>query len=132
MKKETAIFQVINGIEGPSLYVGDENSGHRLAGPKPWGGGKTAHKFIVHIAELRRELDSLDEPKMWINPNDKTQAKFLPNIGESILFCHGGKVYYGKHTGGAFQCGHGVTSRYFNTWSCHWMYLPAACNEVAA
>lgn len=63
---------------------------------------------------------------LWIDANDKTQAKFLPNIGEPVLFCHSGKTYPGKHTGGSFQSGHGVTSRYFDTWECRWMYLPAA------
>jgi hypothetical protein len=60
MKKGKVIIDVVAGVEGPSLYVGDENSGHRLAGPKPWGGGRTLHKFIVDIAELRRELDKLE------------------------------------------------------------------------
>ncbi len=35
----------------------------------------------------------------WINPNDKTQAKYLPHIGEPCLFApsgeHAGRVYYG-------------------------------------
>ncbi len=62
----------------------------------------------------------------WINPNDKSQVKFLPHIGESILFCHEGKTYYGKHTGGAFMAGRGVTAQYFDTWDCLWMPVPAA------
>ena len=64
----------------------------------------------------------------WIDPNDKTQERFLPNIGEPILFCHGGKTYYGQHNGGSFQYGYGVTKRHFNTWECRWMHLPAAHN----
>jgi hypothetical protein len=63
---------------------------------------------------------------LWIDPNEKSQAKFLPNIGEPVLFCHNGKTYYGRHTGGSFQYGAGVTKRDFNTWECRWMYLPAA------
>jgi hypothetical protein len=59
----------------------------------------------------------------WIDPNDKTQKQYLPNIGEPVLFCHEGKTYYGKHTGGSFQ---GVTKRYFDTWKCRWMQIPAA------
>lgn len=62
----------------------------------------------------------------WINPNDKSQVKFLPHIGEEVLFCHEGKTYYGKHTGGAFVAGRGVTAQYFDTWDCLWMPLPAA------
>jgi hypothetical protein len=62
----------------------------------------------------------------WIDPNDKTQERFLPNIGEPVLFCHSGSTYFGKHTGGSFKFGAGVTSRHFNTWECHWMPLPAS------
>jgi len=62
----------------------------------------------------------------WIDPNDKTQKRWLPHIGEPVLFCHGGKTYLGKHTGGSFKTGHGVCARHFDTWECHWMYPPAA------
>lgn len=62
----------------------------------------------------------------WIDPNDKTQKQFLPWIGESVLFCHGGNTYYGKHTGGSFQTGQGVAAKHFDTWACLWMYPPVA------
>lgn len=55
------LFEVVDGVEGYSFYVGDESGGHRLAGPKPWGGGQTVHCFEVDIDELRRELDLLEE-----------------------------------------------------------------------
>lgn len=54
-------IEVVNGPEGPSLYIGDESSGHRLAGPKPWGGGRTVFKFDVAIAELIREARAIAE-----------------------------------------------------------------------
>lgn len=54
-------IEVVNGPEGPSLYIGAESSGHRLAGPKPWGGGSTAFKFDVAIAELVREAKAIAE-----------------------------------------------------------------------
>lgn len=57
---KTAIFEVVNGVEGPCLYVGDEDNGHRLAGPKPWGGGTMLHQFKVDVKELRAQLDVLD------------------------------------------------------------------------
>ncbi len=66
------------------------------------------------------------EPVAWIDPNDKTQAQYLPHIGEKVLFCHDGVTYYGNHTGGCFRTGMGITSKDFNTWKCHWMYPPAA------
>ena len=55
----TAIVEVVNGVEGPSLYIGDEDGGYRLAGPKPWGGGRTIHKFTVKLNELVREAMDL-------------------------------------------------------------------------
>ena len=79
----------------------------------------TRYHFAALIAAAERE-------DQWIDPNDKTKAQFLPHIGEPVLFCHGGVTYYGKHTGGSFQAGRGVTSRSFDTWDCHWMYPPAA------
>ncbi len=54
-------IEVVSGCEGPSLYISDDDGGHRLAGPKPWGGGSTIHRFKIKPEELRRELDSLME-----------------------------------------------------------------------
>lgn len=68
-------------------------------------------------------LNSLPAAK-WIDPNDKTQSRYLPHIGEPVLFCHQGKTYYGLHTGGSFKTGHGVTAKLFGTWDCFWMPLP--------
>lgn len=55
------IIEVVDGVQGRSLYIGDENSGHRLAGPKPWGGGEVIHSFEVDADELMDELKSLIE-----------------------------------------------------------------------
>lgn len=67
--------------------------------------------------------DAVAKDAEWTNPNDKTQAQFLPHIGEQVLFCHGGKVYLGKHTGGSFKA---MTPPFahFDTWGCLWMYPP--------
>jgi hypothetical protein len=79
------------------------------------------------ITALREALaQPQGEPVAWIDPNDKTQAQYLPHIGEKVLFCHDGVTYYGNHTGGCFRTGMGITSKDFNTWKCHWMYPPAA------
>jgi hypothetical protein len=42
-------FAVVSGVEGPSLYAND----YRIAGPKPWGGGKVIHRFEVSDDDLR-------------------------------------------------------------------------------
>lgn len=58
MKNESkSVFvdvEVVSGVEGPSLYVGDGSTGERVAGPKPWGGGRTTHKFRVRAEDLIR------------------------------------------------------------------------------
>jgi len=51
-------LEVVRGPEGFCLYIGDDDSGYRLAGPKPWGGGGTVCKFQVRIDELVKEANS--------------------------------------------------------------------------
>lgn len=46
-----------SGVEGPYLSIGDHRGGYRLAGPKPWGGGTTTHRFEVRLSELREQLE---------------------------------------------------------------------------
>lgn len=55
LKPGHVFIEVVSGVEGPSLYVGNETGGHRLAGPKPWGGGRTIHQFQVKLTELLKE-----------------------------------------------------------------------------
>lgn len=54
-------FEVVKGVEGPSLYICDPHGGHRLSGPKPWGGGQTMYSFQVDLDELKQEIASLEE-----------------------------------------------------------------------
>jgi hypothetical protein len=39
---------VVNGVEGPSLYIND----YRIAGSKPWGGGKVIAEFEVEQDDI--------------------------------------------------------------------------------
>jgi hypothetical protein len=53
MKKDEKItIDVVTGVEGPSVYIND----HRVAGSKPWGGGKIVYKFDTTWSELKRAL----------------------------------------------------------------------------
>ncbi len=91
--------------------------------------GRGIRQIVAHIDALQARIAELEQDAAryrWTDPNDKTQKQYLPWIGEAVLFCHGGVTYYGQHTGGSFQTGHGVTARNFNTWECRWMYPPAA------
>ncbi len=55
------LIEVISGVEGPSLYISDGSIGERVAGPKPWGGGRTIHSFQVKAADLRRLADAYED-----------------------------------------------------------------------
>ena len=79
---------------------------------------------LLEALELQERQNELAAKQQWIDPNDKTQPRYLPHIGEPVLFCHQGKTYYGLHTGGSFKAGHGVTAKLFGTWDCMGMPLP--------
>lgn len=44
---EGQVFEVIRGVEGDCLTLGDEDGGTRISGPKPWGGGQVVKTFIT-------------------------------------------------------------------------------------
>ena len=54
---------VCNGVEGPSVYIND----YRVAGNKPWGGGKTIYSFkaeklnIFHALKIEQILKEKDD-----------------------------------------------------------------------
>ncbi|MBW1249016.1 hypothetical protein I7860_20265 [Pseudomonas tolaasii] len=54
LREGHVLVEVVSGVEGPSLSIGDFDTGERVAGPKPWGGGRTIHKFQVKAADLIR------------------------------------------------------------------------------
>ena len=56
-------IEVVSGVEGPSLSIMHDGSGYRLAGPKPWGGGKTVHSFLVDVDELIRQAELIRDCK---------------------------------------------------------------------
>lgn len=56
MDKPDIRFEVVTGSDGPSLYA----NSYRIAGPKPWGGGKIVYRFKVSHQELARLLDEVE------------------------------------------------------------------------
>lgn len=48
--------EVISGVEGPCLAIDDT----RVAGPKPWGGGRVVYTFKVKLRDLK---DAAGVPK---------------------------------------------------------------------
>lgn len=58
LRKGYVYVEVVAGVEGPSLYIGDDDTGERIAGPKPWGGGRTLHRFEVKVEDLEKAIHS--------------------------------------------------------------------------
>lgn len=54
VKPGRMLVEVISGAEGACLSFGDGTLGERVAGPKPWGGGRTIHRFKVCAADFVR------------------------------------------------------------------------------
>ena len=52
MSDKTVKIELVSGCEGYSLYIDD----CRIAGPKPWGGGKTVKTWITRVANIERAL----------------------------------------------------------------------------
>jgi len=55
------VIDVVEGCEGNSLSIGNENdkgsgTGRRIAGPKPWGGGRTIDKFEIDASDVKSIL----------------------------------------------------------------------------
>ena len=49
----TLKFTLVQGPEGLSLYL----NMYRVAGPKPWGGGKVLHEWTVETDDLLEALN---------------------------------------------------------------------------
>ena len=54
---EGVVLVLMHGVEGPSVYL----NGHRIAGPKPWGGGRVRKEWRVSLEEIHLALASLEE-----------------------------------------------------------------------
>jgi len=70
MGSKKVYLDVVCGPEGNSLNIGNDDHGHRLAGPKPWGGGQTIHRFEVDPDELIREAQAYKE---FANEDDEDE-----------------------------------------------------------
>jgi hypothetical protein len=50
-------IEVISGVEGPCISI----DCFRVAGPKPWGGGKVIHKWTATIEDILDAIPNLKE-----------------------------------------------------------------------
>lgn len=51
-------IDICEGVEGPSVSIGDNNTALRVAGPKPWGGGTRSRRFTAKLDDLKRAIES--------------------------------------------------------------------------
>lgn len=61
-KPQPLVLELVAGVEGDSVYLNDpsDHYGYRIAGPKPWGGGKVKQRWILNdsdIPEIRKMLN---------------------------------------------------------------------------
>lgn len=60
--QEGCVFiDICEGVAGPSVCIGDQDSSIRVAGPKPWGGGTTSRRFTASLADLKAALEVYGE-----------------------------------------------------------------------
>lgn len=52
MANPQVYVDIVHGVEGDAVYI----NGIRVAGPKPWGGGKTMHRFLVDVKNIKDAL----------------------------------------------------------------------------
>ena len=50
--RETAKIEVVKGVGGLSVYIND----YRVAGQKPWGGGKSVLAVLVAVSDIKKAL----------------------------------------------------------------------------
>lgn len=43
-----------NGVEGPCIILND----YRVAGPKPWGGGKIVRTWKVRVGDIKHAISA--------------------------------------------------------------------------
>jgi hypothetical protein len=59
------VIDFVEGCEGDSLSIGNEDdkgygTGRRIAGPKPWGGGKILRSFKIDPCEIMYILKEIN------------------------------------------------------------------------
>lgn len=72
-KPASVNLNVVDGVEGPSLYV----NGHRVIGPKPWGGGSTVAEWNASpedVARILGRLVDLDDVRVLLFAIDEEPA----------------------------------------------------------
>lgn len=75
--KEGHVFlDIVSGVEGGCVCLGDETGGRRVAGPKPWGGGAITRRHQISIADLQAAISEVQKRQERIGnwPNSANQG----------------------------------------------------------
>lgn len=90
MENAKVKIELVNGCEGESIYIDD----YRVAGPKPWGDGRTEKMWMVNKDDILQALSrfsqcykSEDKDEYW-GYWIKCACGFDLNV-ESAKFCSG-------------------------------------------
>lgn len=57
-------IDVTKGVEGSCLCIGNHVGGRRVAGPKPWGGGRAFHQFQVKISDIMEAVKQVEAAQL--------------------------------------------------------------------
>lgn len=57
LDKGFLFIELIDGVEGQCLSIGDGKTGTRVAGSKPWGGGEIINRWRVNGKSLIKEIE---------------------------------------------------------------------------
>lgn len=58
--KGHVFIDIVEGVEGPCVCIGDNSTGVRVAGPKPWGGGRTSRRFTASLENLKAAIEGYE------------------------------------------------------------------------
>ena len=72
-KKQVTIY-VLRGVEGPSLCIND----FRVAGPKPWGGGRIIHQWTVDEEGFLSDIYRLFPALRGVSVSEKRENSWPP------------------------------------------------------
>lgn len=99
-KEKEYKLDIVSGVEGDCIVLGDEDSGFRIAGSKPWGGGSTKQSFKVNQRTIFEAIEEKDncESIIFLLPNwtDRRWFQIVKNC--PIEFLQGKRYFLDPQT----------------------------------
>ena len=69
-------IEIISGVEGDCICI----NGYRVAGPKPWGGGKITKTWDAQLSDIEEAIRHLSEAST--RPSDSADGENAPHLCE--------------------------------------------------